>query len=104
MAHAVRHRAREIGIRVALGLTPGGVRRQFIGQAVWLVAAGIALGLIGATWGAGVLRSIVTGIDRTSTVTFVLAGVVLALAVLAGCYGPARRAARLDPARVLAAE
>jgi putative ABC transport system permease protein len=104
MAHAVRHRAREIGIRVALGLTPGGVRRRVMGEGAWLAAAGIALGLAGAFWGAGVLRSVVHGIDRTSTVTFVAAAVVLGLAVLAGCYIPARRASRLDPARVLAAE
>jgi predicted permease len=104
MAHAVRHRAREIGIRVALGLTPGGVRRRVMGEGAWLAAAGIALGLAGAFWGAGVLRSVVHGIDRTSTVTFVAAAVVLALAVLAGSYIPARRASRLEPARVLAAE
>jgi predicted permease len=104
MAHAVRHRAREIGIRVALGLTPGGVRRQVIGEAAWLGAPGIAFGLAGAFWGSGVLRSLVHGIDRTSAATFVAAAVVLALAVLAASYIPARRASRLDPARVLAAE
>jgi putative ABC transport system permease protein len=103
MAHAVRHRAREIGIRVALGLTPAGVRRRVIGEGAWLAAAGIAFGLVGAIWGADVLRSMVHGIDRTSTATFLVAAVVLAVAVLAGCYVPARRASRLDPARVLAA-
>jgi putative ABC transport system permease protein len=104
MAHAVRHRAREIGIRVAMGLTPAGVRRQVIGEGARLLTAGVAFGLVGAIWGAGVLRSLVHGIDRTSTATFLIAAVVLATAVFTGCYVPARRASRLDPARVLASE
>ena len=55
-------------------------------------------------WGAGLLRSLMLGIDRTNTATFVAAGTVLAAAVLAGCYLPARRAARIDPAAVLRLE
>jgi putative ABC transport system permease protein len=43
----------------------------------------------------------VYGIDRTSPVTFAIAAAVLAFAVLAGCYVPARRATRVDPAIVL---
>jgi predicted permease len=104
MAHAVRHRAREIGIRVAMGLTPAGVRRQVIGEGAWLLTSGVAIGLAGAIWGATVLRSLAHGIDRTSPATFVVAAAVLAIAVLAGCYVPARRASRLDPARVLGAD
>ncbi len=104
MAHAVRRRAREIAIRVAMGLTPAGVRRQVIGEGAIVLTAGVAFGLVGAIWGAGMLRSLVHGIDRTSTGTFLIAAVVLAAGVFTGCYIPACRASRLDPARVLASE
>jgi predicted permease len=104
MAHAVRHRAREICIRVAMGLTPGGVRRQVIGEGMLLLAAGLACGALVAVWAAGVLRAMVHGVDSTSAITFVIAGLVLAVGVLTACYGPARSASRLDPARVLASE
>lgn len=104
IAHAVRHREREIGIRVAMGLTPAGVRRQVIGEGARLLAAGVGCGALGAIWAAGVLRSLVHGIDATSPWTFAAAGGVLALAVLAACYGPARRASRFDPARLLSVQ
>ena len=103
-AHIVRQRTREIGIRMALGFSPHGVRRLLLGEGGALALAGIAGGSVAATWSAGLLRSLVHGIDHTSASTFVWAGLVLAAAVLAGCYFPARRAARIDPAIVLRSE
>ncbi|HZB25796.1 MAG TPA: ADOP family duplicated permease [Vicinamibacterales bacterium] len=103
-AHAVRQRTHEIGIRLALGLSRGGVMRLLLGEAGAGIAIGIAAGAVGVMCGAGLLRSLVLGIDRTNTATFVAAGTILAAAVLAGCYLPARRAARIDPAVVLRLE
>lgn len=100
-AHAVRQRRREIGIRIALGTTPSGVQRLVISEGGALIAAGLVCGGVAAVWSAGVLRSLVQGIERTSPLTFVIAAAVLSTAVLGGCYFPARRASRVDPAIVL---
>jgi putative ABC transport system permease protein len=103
-AHVVRQRTREIGIRMALGSSPASVRRLLLGEGSALVVIGVACGGGAAIWSAGLLRSLVHGIDHTSASTFLWAGLVLAAAVLAGCYVPARRAARIDPSIVLRSE
>jgi ABC-type antimicrobial peptide transport system permease subunit len=70
-----------------------------------LLVAGASLAGGGAAiWAAGVLRSLVYGINTTSPVTFAAAAALLAIAVLGGGYVPARRASRTDPALVLRAE
>jgi len=103
-AHAVRQRTREIAIRLALGVTPAGVKSLLLRECALLIGAGFIAGGVVAVWSAGVLRSLVYGITSTSPWTFVAAAGILALAVLAGCYVPARRAAKTDPAIVLRAE
>jgi putative ABC transport system permease protein len=100
-AHAVRQRAREIAIRLALGMTPSAVKRLLLRETGLLVGVSFLVGGIVALWGAGVLRSLVNGIHSTSPVTYASAALILGLAVLAGCYLPARRASRIDPADVL---
>jgi putative ABC transport system permease protein len=100
-AHAVRQRTREIAIRLALGITPAAVKRLLLQECGLLVAGGFVAGGAIAVWSAALLRSQVYGIRETSPMTFVTAAAVLAGAVLAGCYLPARRAARVDPATVL---
>jgi predicted permease len=97
-AQAVRQRTREIAIRLALGITPAAVKRLLLRECGLLVAISLVVGAAAAVWSAGVLRSQVYGIQSTSPVTFVAAAAVLALAVLGGCYVPARRAARVNPA------
>jgi predicted permease len=103
-AHTVRQRTREIGIRLALGGSPAGVVGLLLRASGALILVGVGCGALAAIWSAGVLRSLVHGIDETSAGTFVGAGLVLGLAVLASCYFPARRATRIDPAIVLRSE
>jgi putative ABC transport system permease protein len=103
-AQAVRQRTREIAIRLALGLTPTAVKRLLLRECSLLVAGAFLAGGGAAIWAAGVLRSLVYGINSTSPLTFAAAAALLAAAVLAGCYIPARRAARTDPALVLRAD
>jgi putative ABC transport system permease protein len=103
-AHAVRQRTREIAIRLAMGITPGAVKRLLLRECAMLIGAGFIGGGIAGVWGASVLRSLVHGINSTSPLTFAAAAGVLATAVLAGCYVPARRAAKTDPAMVLRGE
>jgi ABC-type antimicrobial peptide transport system permease subunit len=100
----VRQRTREIAIRLALGVTPPGVKRLLLGECSVLVAGGFVVGGAAAIWAARILRSLVYGIHNTSPLTFATVAALLAVAVLAGCYIPARRAARTDPALVLRGE
>jgi ABC-type antimicrobial peptide transport system permease subunit len=100
-ASAVRQRTRELGVRLALGATPAGLRRGVLGQALAVAALGTALGTVGALAAARLLSALLFEVSPADPLTF--AGVValmLAVALLAA-YVPARRATRVDPAEVL---
>jgi putative ABC transport system permease protein len=97
-AQAVRQRTREIAIKLALGLTPSAGKRLLLRDCGGLLAVSLFVGAAPAVWTAGVLRTQVYGIQSTSPATFLLAGVVLTLAVIGGCYVPARRVSRVNPA------
>jgi predicted lysophospholipase L1 biosynthesis ABC-type transport system permease subunit len=101
LAYLVTQRQREIGIRAALGCTASGVVKLVLGEAVWLLGAGLLLGVAGSV----ALRSVVAGqlygVKPLDPV--VMSAVVLTLAAvgLAACALPARRATRVDPVTVL---
>lgn len=100
-AYAVSQRTSEIGVRVALGATPGNVLSLFLGRAVILTVAGVAAGLAGAMALSRYLEALLFEIAPTDGSTFVAVAAVVALASLAACYVPARRAARIDPIHAL---
>ena len=105
VAHGVRHRSREIGIRLALGVSPAAVRRMVIREGAVLLAAGVISGGAVAMWLAPLVRSLVVGVDRVEmAVPLLAAAAVAAMTVLAGCDVPARRAARVDPVSALKSE
>jgi predicted permease len=103
MSYAVSRRRTEIGIRMALGAGPAGAVRLVLARACTLVAIGLAAGLLLSFWAARFVAgsSLVYGLQPRDPATFAGAAVVLAaIGTLAG-YLPARRASRIDPARVL---
>jgi predicted permease len=97
VAYFVSQGTREIGIRMALGATPGGVRALGVRQALVIVSTGVGIGLGGALAVARLMRSLLFGIGATDPVTFVSIPILLALVALIASYVPARRAARIDP-------
>jgi predicted permease len=97
MAYLVSQSTREIGIRLALGASEGGILRLVLGQGLALGAAGVGLGLAGAALLAGVIQSLLFGIRGTDALTFAAVGGSLGLVALVASYLPARRAARIDP-------
>jgi len=101
LAYLVTQRQREIGIRAALGCTAGGVVKLVVGEAAWLLGAGLLVGAAGSV----ALRSVVAGqlYGVKPLDPLVMSAVVLTLAVvgLAACALPARRATRVDPVTAL---
>ncbi|HKP28315.1 MAG TPA: ABC transporter permease [Gemmatimonadales bacterium] len=101
VSFAVSRRTREIGIRMALGATRGTVRGAVFGRGMTLVVGGIALGVVAALGLTRFLRSFLFEVGTTDPVTFVGVASLLALVASAAIAGPAVRATRVDPVRVL---
>jgi predicted permease len=104
MAYVVSERARELGVRVALGATTRDVMRMVLAEAFALAAAGVVLGVAGAVATTRLMASMLFGVTPTDPATFVSIAAVLMAIALAGSYVPARRAARIDPIATLRSE
>lgn len=97
LSYSVARRTPEIGIRMALGAEPGGVRRLIVGEGLTLAAIGIVLGLASALAFTRLLPSLLYGVSPTDPVTFVAVALVLAAIALAASAAPAWRATRISP-------
>ena len=75
--------------------------RLVLRQGMQPVVAGILCGLAGAALLAGVMKSLLFGVDPLDPLTFAAVASMLMLVALAACYLPARRAMRVDPAGTL---
>jgi putative ABC transport system permease protein len=93
----VNQRAPEIGIRMALGATPGTVLRMVLTQGMRLVVLGLLLGLAGAAALTRWMTSLLFGISTTDPATFALIALLLLAVALLACYFPARHATKVDP-------
>jgi len=97
MAYTVSQRTQEIGVRVAMGASPGAVVRLVVGQGMRLVAVGLGLGLVGAWLLSRALASQLYGITPQDPVTYGSVALLLAAVALTASWLPARRATRVDP-------
>lgn len=97
IAFTVSRRTREIGIRVALGAQPSGVRAMVLGQGMRLVAAGLVIGAVAALALTRLMSGFLFHVRATDPATFLgMAALFCGIAALA-CLIPARRATRVDP-------
>jgi putative ABC transport system permease protein len=97
LSYSVNQRISELGLRMALGAEPRSILLLVLKQAGALIAAGVAIGLVG---GYGLTRYVDTllfGIQRTDWKTYAAAVAVLAAVALAAALIPARRGSRVDP-------
>jgi predicted permease len=97
VAYSTRQRAREIGIRVALGADKGGIYRLVLGQGFRLTLAGLVLGTALGLAFTRLLKAQLFGVSETDAITFASVGVLLAVVAMLACHIPARRATRVDP-------
>jgi ABC-type antimicrobial peptide transport system permease subunit len=96
MSYTVGQRTREIGLRMALGQSPGSVMSLVLKQGLTLVGVGVVLGLAGAFSVSQSIASILYGSARDATSFVGAAGALLIVATIASLV-PARRASRVDP-------
>jgi ABC-type antimicrobial peptide transport system permease subunit len=100
-SYAVSRRRTEIGIRMALGAAAGRVVRMVLLRVGLLVAAGVVIGGGISLWAAQFVSTLLYGLQPRDPLTLAgAAGLLALIGLLAGLF-PARRAARIDPARVL---
>jgi putative ABC transport system permease protein len=97
MSYTVAQRTREIGVRMALGASPGDARRMVLREGVLLATAGIALGLGAAALSTRALTGLLYGVSALDPLTFVVVPVALIAVALLASYIPARRATLVDP-------
>jgi predicted permease len=101
VAYSVRERTREIGIRMALGAQSERIVGLVLRQGLVLVAAGIALGLTAAFFLAGLIASLLYGVEPRDVAVFAGIPIVLAVVAVGAAAIPAYRASRVDPLEAL---
>lgn len=97
LLYAVSQRAREIGLRLALGAQTKDILRGVLGQGMRLAISGIALGSIIALALTRFMASFLFGVSPTDPLIFCLVALVIVAIALAACCVPARKAIRIDP-------
>lgn len=97
LSYLVTERQREIGIRVALGASSGGIVKLVVRQGMSIALAGLGTGLIGALALGRLTQSLLFGVSPTDPLTFVLVGTSIVGVALLACLIPAQRAMRVDP-------
>jgi ABC-type antimicrobial peptide transport system permease subunit len=101
---SVGQRAREIGVRMALGAAQGDVLRQVMGEGMRLAALGAVFGVVGATAASRLLTAMLFGVSAVNVGLYAAAiAAVLCVSAVATLV-PARRATRVDPLLALRAD
>ena len=101
MAHGVARRTSEIGIRMALGARGGNIAWMIVRETLYLVLAGLVLGVPAALIGGRLIATQLFGLSPTDPLTLVGAAIVLAVVAMLAGYLPARRASRVNPLTAL---
>jgi putative ABC transport system permease protein len=104
LSYGVSRRAREIGVRIALGARRVDVLRMVLGHAVVLACLGAVGGVGAAVATTRVLETLLFGIGPTDIVTFAVVPILLVAVAVVAAYVPARRATRVDPVIALRLE
>jgi ABC-type antimicrobial peptide transport system permease subunit len=101
VSYTVAQRRRELGIRLALGARPTGVRNLVLGGSMGTVLLGIGAGLGASVVLTRFLRSLLYGVAPADPATLAAVAGLLGAVALAAAWLPARRAVRIDPIETL---
>lgn len=101
LSYSVAQRAREIGVRTALGARPSDIAGLVVKQALMITVVGSAIGLAAAFLLVTLIGTLLYGITTHDGLTFALVPVAILAIGAVACYGPARRAAAISPLRML---
>ena len=104
ISFSVSQRRREIGIRMALGASAGGVVQMVVGQGMRVAFVGATVGLALALMLGGLLRTLLYGVSTTDPLTFAGTLTLLMAAVAIASWIPARRASTVEPTEALREE
>jgi predicted lysophospholipase L1 biosynthesis ABC-type transport system permease subunit len=104
LSYAVRQRTSELGVRIALGASPGDVVGMVVRQGALLAIGGIVAGLVAAFALTRFIRSLLYEVSPSDPMAFAGMAALLFVVALAASFVPARRAGRIDPVRALRAE
>lgn len=97
VTHSVSQRTQEIGVRIAIGATARDILTLVVGQGMFPLAIGLALGLIGSVAIVPVLKSQLVRVSPADPISLAAACIVLVFSAGLGCVIPALRAMRVDP-------
>lgn len=97
MSFAAGQRSSEIGLRMTLGATPAQIVRLLLRQGLGMAAAGLLIGMLGASAAARLLASMLFAVKPHDPLTYAAVALAALAAVALASYLPARRAAKTDP-------
>jgi putative ABC transport system permease protein len=104
LAYTVQRRAREVGVRMALGATRANIARLVLGQTILLTVIGIVVGLVGAVALGRVVSTQLYEVSPRDPLTFAITALTLTTVALLAAWLPIRRATGVDPVDALRAE
>jgi predicted permease len=104
VSHSVAERTQEMGVRLALGASPGDLRRLVLTEGLMLVGVGVGVGLTAAYIATRSMEALLFGVTARDATTFVSVPLIVFTAGVLGCLVPARRAMRVDPMTALREE
>jgi putative ABC transport system permease protein len=103
MSNGTAERAREVGVRIALGAQRGDIIRMVLAQGLGAAGLGVAIGIAGAALLTGLLRDMLFSVTPFDPLTFGGVATLVLTTAAAACYLPARRATTVDPVSALRA-
>jgi predicted permease len=104
MSYSVGQRRREIGVRLALGAAPATIRRMILVEGLKITFVGVGIGLVLALVLAKASASALYGVSAGDPATYLVFTTALAIVALGALWGPALRAMRVDPVKMLRAD
>jgi len=104
VAFVTSRRTREMGIRAAIGASPGSLVGLMVSEALTPIAIGLCLGILATRWAARLAEAQLFDVQARDPLVVLAAGVTVTIAAAVAAYLPARQAGRVDPVIALRTE